>query len=461
MLRYIRLTGVVLGSAFLTGSAFGFPAIPAAKDTNRVRVLSITAVSDSGLPRPMPLMEIKAPQPREVPGPKSMPTLRIEAPPMAEPPVDPMFAEPMHKGPFDGPSIFVEVDFLRWWYARPTLPPLVTSGSANDAVPGALGQPGTRVLIGGNDPAAESAIGVRGRLGCWLGDTRYGWDAGFFYTSPQNHQDSASSTFFPVLARPFFDTVPNAQSALLLGFPGAFDGDSTVTTRTTFWGVDANATAAIDICGDTVAFAGFRYVELTDRLTISDRFAVGPAGLVFINGFNLLPGATGTITDLVRARNEFYGGQVGLRHRQSFGNCDVILRASVALGITDQRAELNGRTDTTDVDGTVRSVPAGLLVQESNTGEFERGRFSAIPELGVKFAYSVVPGISVHAGYDVLYWTTVVRAANQLDPTIDTRQVPTHPNFIPGFGPGVRPIVPLRESEFWAHGFNFGVRIEY
>jgi hypothetical protein len=84
---------------------------------------------------------------------------------------------------------------------------------------------------------------------------------------------------------------------------------------------------------------------------------------------------------------------------------------------------------------------------------------SVVPEVGVQVFCVIHPGVSVHAGYDCLCWSGVTRAGDQIDRVIDTRQSPTSPNLTGGGG--VRPIVPFRETTFWAHGVNVGVRVEY
>ncbi|HTI52278.1 MAG TPA: BBP7 family outer membrane beta-barrel protein, partial [Planctomycetaceae bacterium] len=60
----------------------------------------------------------------------------------------------------DAPRVWLRAEALYWWTKSSPLPAsLVTSGSAADAVPGALGQPGTSVLIG------DENIGISGRGG--------------------------------------------------------------------------------------------------------------------------------------------------------------------------------------------------------------------------------------------------------------------------------------------------------
>src|SRR5207253_2607656 len=57
-------------------------------------------------------------------------------------------------------------EYLLWWTKGSNLPPLVTTGSPAAARPGALGQPGTSVLFGG-DVDSGPRSGARFAGGLW------------------------------------------------------------------------------------------------------------------------------------------------------------------------------------------------------------------------------------------------------------------------------------------------------
>jgi hypothetical protein len=63
-------------------------------------------------------------------------------------------------------------------------------------------------------------------------------------------------------------------------------------------------------------------------------------------------------------------------------------------------------------------------------------------------------------GYTFLYWSQVVRPGNQIDTTVNTTQVPTHPEFGPLTGPA-QPMVPFRTTDFWAQGISLGVEVTF
>lgn len=71
------------------------------------------------------------------------------------------------------PRVWGGVDYLLWWVRPGAAPPLVVTGTAADPFPGALDQPGTRVLFGGNTGLApDASSGVRLNLGTWLDNER-------------------------------------------------------------------------------------------------------------------------------------------------------------------------------------------------------------------------------------------------------------------------------------------------
>ncbi|HEV3262427.1 MAG TPA: hypothetical protein VG013_36585, partial [Gemmataceae bacterium] len=54
--------------------------------------------------------------------------------------------------PVEGRRFRVDSEYLLWWFKHSPVPvPLVTSAAPADANPGALGQPGTQLLLGGTD----------------------------------------------------------------------------------------------------------------------------------------------------------------------------------------------------------------------------------------------------------------------------------------------------------------------
>ena len=63
----------------------------------------------------------------------------------------------------------------------------------------------------------------------------------------------------------------------------------------------------------------------------------------------------------------------------------------------------------------------------------------------------------VFAGYDFLYWSHVARANDQVDTTVDVRN--TFP--ITQVAGASRPMPLLRDTGFWAQGFNVGLQFTW
>src|SRR5262245_49021864 len=69
------------------------------------------------------------------------------------------------------PRLWGGADYILWWFRRGPTPPLVVTGSPDDQFPGALDQPGTKVLFGDNGLRYHSVNGLRLHLGSWLDNT--------------------------------------------------------------------------------------------------------------------------------------------------------------------------------------------------------------------------------------------------------------------------------------------------
>ena len=92
-----------------------------------------------------------------------------------------------------------------------------------------------------------------------------------------------------------------------------------------------------------------------------------------------------------------------------------------------------------------------MLALPSNMGSFSQTRFAVVPEVALKLGYQVTSQLRIHAGYDFLYWSNVVRPGNVIDTGINPTQIPPGP--IAGVS---RPLPRLDGSDFWAQGVNLG-----
>lgn len=374
-------------------------------------------------------------------------------------PTDPAVAGPTG-------TAWASADYLLWTFKKMNVPPLVTTGSAADLIPAALGQPGTSVLLGGGIPSGEHSGGSL-MAGLWLdNEADWGVEAGGFFFPSRSSNFAASSSQYPVLGRPFYDTALPGENSELTAFPGLSTGTITVNAATEFWGVEANilrtiwATTPCDgISYRVQALVGFRYLNLHDSLGMQENINVN-ADLAAFPGLGGLAGDHITTFDQFDARNQFAGGQLGGDLQMSWGRFDLDVRGVVGLGNNHEGIQINGGQRITPPGGPTQFYEGDLFAVATNIGHSSEDRFSVVPEVSANIGYRITDHIDIHAGYSFLYWTQVARAGDQVDRVVNSNLVP---NFTPGALPvgAARPVVPFAQSDFWAQGVNLGLGIHW
>ena len=160
-------------------------------------------------------------------------------------------------------------------------------------------------------------------------------------------------------------------------------------------------------------------------------------------------------SDSFRASSSFNGVDLGVAGELARGPWTLEWRAKVALGANQNEAQVNGSTTIT-AGGVTTTLPGGLLALSSNIGNTSQTRFAAVPELSWQAGYQITPQWRLVAGYDVLYWSGVARAGNQIDTSVN-------PNLIPPAGGGgpQRPMPLQGTTSLVAQGFNVGARFGF
>jgi hypothetical protein len=338
-------------------------------------------------------------------------------------------------------------EYLLWWIKGTPVPPILTTGSPNDALPGALGQPGTAVLIGGKYLENDPRSGGRFSATYWFDACHEcGLEGSFFFLGQKTLNLGAFSGGTPVLARPFFNTRTNAESEELVAFPGLLAGSSTFSLSTRLAGAQLNLRTPLctSCCGHVDLIGGYRFLGLDENLQVGETLAVQP-----------VPGAGFVINDSFNTRNRFNGGQIGLESEYRFCRWYVNLRAMIALGGNNQVVNINGSTLTLDPRTGVTFTNRGLLVQPTNSGRFGREVFAYAPEVGINVGYQLTDCLRAYVGYNFLYLNNVLRPANQIDRVVNDsflRGTATLPS---------RPAFAFRETDFWAQGLTFGLEFRY
>ena len=248
--------------------------------------------------------------------------------------------------------------------------------------------------------------------------------------------------------RPFFNLSTGAQGSELLAFPSTFAGQISITETSYFNGAGVHILHSV--CYDNTKFGfmrrvdllyGFRYLGLYENLT-----AAGSA--TTINP--LLPTTTLTTFDGFKTSNSFFGGNIGAAMESTRGRWSLLTTGRLGIGGTAQRVSISGNSTAT-ANGSSTTTPGGLLAQPSNIGTYSHGAFSLVPHLELKLAYNFSPSLRFTVGYDILYWSNVVRPAQQIDQFVN----PTQAGGQPLTGT-IGPLFGFQQSYLWAQGISVG-----
>jgi hypothetical protein len=349
--------------------------------------------------------------------------------------------------------VWAKTEYLLWWLKdAPLSVPIATRGSLLDAVPGALGQPGTQVISPGRLDYAPFN-GGRVTLGSWLNcDNTLGIEgSGFLLERGSARFVSNGPPGAPAVFVPFVSADPTigfGEQAIPFGAFGATNGTVTVINKTRLWGCEINALFNLG-SGEAfslVALGGFRYLDLEESLGI-DLLGNFPSGAPFTSLRTV---------DRFGARNQFYGGQLGLRGETRMGQFFASFTGQLAVGDMAETATTTGVA----IQAPAGPVRGGFFVQNSNFGRLSADRLALIPQLDFQAGMDVTERIRVHVGYDFLYVSDVVRPGDQIDRRINFTQQPA-----PVAGGALMgaplPAPQFRQSDFWAHGISLGLTLRF
>ena len=345
---------------------------------------------------------------------------------------------------------FFDAEYLLMWQDQSRIPLLATTASKPEF--GFLGQPGTTKLLGPGRFGDSQRNGLRLRGGTWFSsEEQFGVEASyttFAKTTDRIHFDSQQ---FPTIARPIY--VPNigGEFAELVAFPGLSHGNLTVEQTSDLWGAEFNLRSRLPSVAASrwEAIAGYRHWNLSERLTITEMLIAERNAPVPI-------GTNVEIQDRFAVRNQFHGGQVGLRGSRDFGAMSVDARGTVAVGATREEIEITGVQNRVQPGLARETFNGGLLAAGPNLGRFVNERISVVPEGNASIGWNITNRLKAYVGYNVVVWTNVARPGDQIDRTVDLRFVPNAPQLVPTSVE--RPSVPFVRADFLVHGLQFGMQ---
>jgi hypothetical protein len=361
-------------------------------------------------------------------------------------------------------------EYLQWYIANNGHVPvtLATSSTSPNIIGnrGVPGQPNTFGLYGPAEYTYHSLPGGRVTLalapewcipleitGFWIsrGDNLFSFIGN---GGPQS----------PVLARPFnrLDaTGPfglTGSGANLINFPNRLAGEMRVNTQISLWGVEANIFAP---CCDTDCLglgviAGYRNANMNESFDIA-------TSKMPINGFTsdfgnirggFGPGNRIDVIDSYWTRNAFNGGQLGLRAALFAWRFTLSTDLKLAVGNTNSVYNATGISTLMSGNGAV-NLPGGVLVTQANGGQQSQNRISVIPEINCNLRFRIFDCMHFMCGYNLFYWSSVLRASDYVTDRVNGREIPTDANFRRNFHAAENPAI-LHSTGFMAHGINVG-----
>jgi hypothetical protein len=362
--------------------------------------------------------------------------------------------------------ISTEADYVLWFVA-----------GSKGSVPISTTLPGLAAIGELGDVQQQASLGSGGRfsIGYWIvedspwvpqGIRDRGGEANFFFVGRRSVD--LNTDVPPTLFRPFFDLNNRVDSGFLVAAPGIATGSINAHAQLEFWGAEANVWKNVyfDSPGTSCLIdlmAGFRYVNATSELdisSVSNYNQVIPAGSPFFP----FAGNQLQVMDSFLARNNFYGGQMGISVRSLPSDDELSFEGSlrIALGNTSEDITINGSQLRTFANGTVAAANGGLLALPSNIGNHHLNQFSQIPEVMVKLGYPVGRHLRLSFGFSALFWTNILRPAAQVDRSIDISQIPNDPLAAGATPTGLaHPGVPFKQSDVWLLGLNFGLEYRW
>lgn len=348
------------------------------------------------------------------------------------------------------PRIWARADYLLFWVKDgPSNLPLFTTGPESSF--GVPGRPGTVALFGGSGFQFGTTNGMRISAGWDASPGGFGVLASGFLLERRStgNKGVASDAGVPLIASPIINPTTGMLTSGVENNPNIVVTGFVAGTTTQFWGSDINlALPTMQREAFSIRpIAGFRYLDLFETLrfntTLFSRLGAG----------TLVTGSRLDQRGDFDTRSQFFGPQIGAIGEYRRGAWTLLGNFKLATGVSHETVDIRGAESVVAPDGQSRPDTSALYIMPTNAGTYRKNLFAVVPEVGLDAAYDVTENVRLSVGYSFLYWSNVVRPADQIDFVINTAQ---------RFGvPPPRPIPLFETTDFWVHGVNFGMTLRY
>ncbi|MCS6850650.1 MAG: BBP7 family outer membrane beta-barrel protein [Gemmataceae bacterium] len=360
------------------------------------------------------------------------------------------------------PWFWVTANYLLWWIKDgPNDWPLVTTADT--------------VLVGGQGISYGPFSGIGGQAGAWLDANRcIGLEGGGFWL-PERHARylvGSGADGLPAYRRPAVNALTGGLLLNPVSIPGERSGSVLIESGSQLWGAEAGGIVHVwDIfsnmhnlplrsdSADFYVIGGFRYLDFREDLDL-DQVSRQFAGSASFGGQTVPAPANFSISERFDTRNQFYGGYVGGQVTLQNSNLSLRIRGRVGLGACHQVANILG-TSTGPLNGVPTTLPGGFLALPTNSGRRAEDVFAVIPEVTATVGYQFTRHVRAFAGYSFLWWNEVLRPGAQISPLLNPTLIPSNPAYTGTVTAPFQPVAPLKHTDFWVQGLNFGVTIGY
>ena len=346
-----------------------------------------------------------------------------------------------------GRRIWGGAEYLLWWVEGQRVPALVSTTplGAAPSEAGVIGVPGTSVLFGDSRPNDGGRSGVRMTIGAWLDACRTcGVGGEFFILCNQGDDFTVRSTGVPILARPFFNTLTQTPDAQLVAFPELASGAISASVESQLLGASGFFRHVLRSgCDYSVeGLWGYRYLNLNERVTVDEQVVPVQDPATFL------------VHDSFQTQTQFHGGDIGLAGYLTRGRVTFSAIGKVGIGVNVRDLRVDGSTGI-NVLGQLPLYFDGGLLTSGRTGHTSDSVFALVPEFRLGVGYQITDCIRLTAGYNLIVWTNVARAGEQIDVNLNPNQLP------PPLTPVIAQTPSIRDTTIWVQGLSLGLLFNY
>ena len=360
-------------------------------------------------------------------------------------------------------------------------------------LPGAIGQPGTHVLLGQHHYGMGWMNGFQVGAGAAIG-SHFAMEGSYFLlptVSKRRSFKTSGEPGAPNFAVPIFDVtgvcglngIPGETIFILpgpLGDDPGFSGVFDFRLASRLQGAECNGLYRFK-AGNSFHFQGIlglRWVQLHESLIFKAKTHTAP-NVSFPAGFF-------NFSDRFTTSNNFLAAQLGIDGEYRIKKWRLKGELKSGLGAMLEQIKIKGASQTSGGNlffmtaGTAdETLPGGIFAEPTNIGKHKKTRFAYSFEAHLDAGYKLARNLEIDLGYSFLWLSNVLRPGKQIDRKINTTltALADASRSTVGIGPGPipfgnsaaaplpggpkKPSVRFKASSFYAQGLEAKVTLVF